>query len=75
MTRKKIKANDEKSITTKDMDRRQRGKTDGSVMFPVAPSKNELSEEYIQWLADLKSSIAQTRLQMVLSSNSAMVLL
>src|SRR3989338_898357 len=56
-------------------ERKQRGKTDRSVMFPVAPPKVELPEAYGNWLADLKQRIAHERLRVVLVSNVAMVLL
>lgn len=64
-----------KSITAKNEDRKHRGKTDGTVTFPVAPSKLELPASYAIWFADLKSNIAKTRLKVIISSNSAMVLL
>jgi predicted nuclease of restriction endonuclease-like (RecB) superfamily len=44
-------------------------------MFPVAPPKLEMPQDYVPWLAQLKSNIAQTRLKVTLSSNTAMVLL
>lgn len=64
-----------KSIPAKNEDRKHRGKTDGTVTFPVAPSKMELPADYVNWFADLKSNIAKTRLKVIISSNSAMVLL
>ncbi|HSW62287.1 MAG TPA: PDDEXK nuclease domain-containing protein [Dissulfurispiraceae bacterium] len=54
--------------------RKQRGKVDGTVMFPVAPTVAELPPDYAEWLAELKQSIRLERLRVVLASNSAMVL-
>jgi len=56
-------------------ERKQRGKVDGTVMFPAAPPKSELPEDYASLLTILKSNIAHTRLQTILATNSAMVLL
>lgn len=56
-------------------ERKQRGRADGTVMFPVAPPIVELPEDYPTWLADLKQRIQHERLRIVLASNSAMVLL
>lgn len=56
-------------------ERKQRGKTDRTVMFPVAPPQVELPADYSQWLTDLKQRIHSERLRVVLASNSAMVLL
>ncbi len=59
----------------KQKDRKQRGKVDRTAMFPASPNRSELPKDYIGWLSDLKSNIAKTRLQVLLSSNAAMVLL
>lgn len=75
MSDKKLQADRKKEVTIKSDARKQRGEIDRSVMFPVAPAKVELPEEYAQWFADLKSNIAQTRLKVILASNAAMVLL
>lgn len=55
--------------------RKQWGYVDRSVMFPVSPAMIELPLDYMDWLAELKQSIAKERLRIVLASNSAMVLL
>jgi predicted nuclease of restriction endonuclease-like (RecB) superfamily len=55
--------------------RKQRGRADRSVMFPVAPPKIDLPEDYSSWLADLKQRIQHERLRIVLTSNAAMILL
>lgn len=75
MATKKSKIKDKKSIAINHDMRKYRGQADGSVIFPLAPTKLNLPKDYSKWLADLKSNIAQTRLKVVLSSNSAMVLL
>jgi predicted nuclease of restriction endonuclease-like (RecB) superfamily len=65
-----------KAITRQtSQERKQRGGTDRSVMFPVAPSKAELPADYNQWVTDLKQRIQSERLRIVLVSNVAMVLL
>lgn len=57
---KKNSLSKQKTIPTKKHDRNQRGKVDGTVMFPTAPPKAELPESYTSWLAELKSNIANT---------------
>lgn len=65
-----------KKLSSKSLtDRKQRGRVDGSVMFPVAPTTAELPADYPIWLADLKQRIQRERLRVVLASNTAMVLL
>lgn len=56
-------------------ERKQRGKVDRTVMFPVAPTVSELPPDYAEWLGDLKLRIRTERLRVVLASNAAMVLL
>src|SRR5688572_25221983 len=56
-------------------ERKQRGRVDRTVMFPVAPPKIELPEDYSTWLAELKHRIQSERLRIVITSNAAMVLL
>lgn len=56
-------------------ERKQRGRVDGSVMFPVASSAGDMPADYAQWVADIKGRIHGERLRLVLSSNSVMVLL
>ena len=55
--------------------RQQRGRTDRSVMFPVAPTAVDLPGGYADMLADLKQRIRVERLRVVLASNAAMVML
>jgi len=61
--------------STVSTERKQRGKTDRDVMFPVAPTAIELPVDYGDWLADLKKRIHTERLRVVIASNMAMVLL
>jgi len=56
-------------------ERKQRGRVDRSVMFPVAPPAGDVPVDYAAWLADLKARIHQERLRVVLASNAVMVLL
>jgi hypothetical protein len=69
----------EKSLTKNasetSTERKQRGKVDRTVMFPVAPPATELPTDYAEWLGDLKQRIHAERLRVVLASNAAMVLL
>jgi predicted nuclease of restriction endonuclease-like (RecB) superfamily len=58
-----------------ETDRKQRGKTDRTVMFPVAPGVTEFPPDYAEWLGDLKQRIRTERLRVVLASNAAMVML
>lgn len=56
-------------------ERRQRGRVDRSVMFPVAAAAADLPADYAAWFADIKARIHGERLRLVLASNSVMVLL
>lgn len=51
------------------------GRIKDKVIFPVAPSEMEMSSNYASMLSDLKNRIRQERLRVVLSSNTALVLL
>jgi predicted nuclease of restriction endonuclease-like (RecB) superfamily len=55
--------------------RLQRGRTDRSVMFPIAPESVEMPDSYAALLTALKQRIRQERLRVVLSSNAAMLLM
>jgi predicted nuclease of restriction endonuclease-like (RecB) superfamily len=55
-------------------ERKQRGRVDRTVMFPVAPPTDELPPDYAEWLGELKQRIRTERLRVVLASNAAMVL-
>ena len=56
-------------------ERKQRGRTDRSAMFPAAPGIVEMPAGYADWLTDLKTRIRRERLRVVLAGNSAMLLL
>jgi predicted nuclease of restriction endonuclease-like (RecB) superfamily len=56
-------------------ERKQRGRVDRSVMFPVPPSASDTPPDYAAWFADVKARIRQERLRVVLASNGVMVLL
>tara|TARA_Y100001001_G_scaffold164833_1_gene199393 strand:- start:53 stop:1165 length:1113 start_codon:yes stop_codon:yes gene_type:complete len=58
-----------------DSSRKQRGKTDGNAMFPVATNKSVMPVDYPDVLKELKLNIANTRLKTILAANSEMVLL
>lgn len=64
-----------KTLAKNKMERKQRGRIDRTVMFPVAPPKVELPEDYPDWLAELKRRIQSKRMQIVIASNVAMTLL
>jgi predicted nuclease of restriction endonuclease-like (RecB) superfamily len=68
-------SSNKKSLTSAKPERKQRGQVDRTVMFPVAPPKIELPEDYPNWLADLKQRIQSERLRIVITSNAAMILL
>lgn len=71
-----IKNNVTKKLPAKTSSiRKQRGRIDGDVMFPVATPSLELPDDYLPWLADLKKRIQHERLRVILASNAAMVLL
>ncbi len=55
--------------------RKQRGRVDGSVSFPVAAPAGDMPADYGAWLAEIKGRIHGERLRLVLTSNSVMVLL
>jgi predicted nuclease of restriction endonuclease-like (RecB) superfamily len=61
--------------TNSSSERKQRGRVDRSVMFPVPPPVGDVPVDYAAWLADLKARIHQERLRVVLASNAVMVLL
>ncbi len=55
--------------------RKQRGKIDRTVSFPVPAESIEMPDSYAITLNELKQRIGRERLRVVLASNSAMVLL
>lgn len=63
------------ALRPKAAERKQRGRTDRSAMFPAAPGIVEMPAGYANWLTDIKTRIRRERLRVVLASNSAMLLL
>jgi predicted nuclease of restriction endonuclease-like (RecB) superfamily len=58
-----------------DAPRQALGRRKQAAMFPVAPSRSELPENYDRLLDDLRQRIASERVRVVMAANSAMVLL
>ena len=56
-------------------ERKQRGRADRTIMFPVAPPKVELPEGYSDWLTELKQVIETERLRIIIASNAGMIML
>lgn len=61
--------------TNSSSERKQRGRVDRSVMFPVPPPAADVPVDYAAWLADHKTRIHGERLRVVLAINAVMVLL
>lgn len=61
--------------TTQSGARKQRGRVDGIVMFPVAEVAGDMPSDYAAWFNEIKRRIHGERLRLVLASNSVMVLL
>lgn len=59
----------------KSLPRQSRGKTRPEAMFPVAPSRAHLPDDYGKILNDIKKRITQARLHAALSANADMVML
>ncbi len=55
--------------------RRVRGRARDEAVFPVGPPRSELPDDYVETLSEIKQRIQQERLRVVLTANSAMVLL
>lgn len=62
-------------MTETKTERKQRGRVDRTVMFPVAPTKAELPEGYSDWLTELKQMIETERFRIIIASNIGMVML
>ena len=56
-------------------DRKVRGRTRSDASFPVAPGRGGLPSDYVEVLDEVKRRIREERLRVVLSANSAMVVL
>lgn len=59
----------------KDSDRKSRGRQREDVSFPIAPGRGGLPESYAAVLGEIKDRIQSERLRVVMSANSAMVML
>ena len=58
------------------MDKRKRmGKDKNGVIFPIAPNLSEMSDDYLQFIEDIKQEIKKQRISIVLNANSDMVCL
>lgn len=58
------------------MDNRNRmGKNKDGVIFPVAPNLSEMSDNYLQFIEEIKEKIQKQRIAVVLSANSSMICL
>ena len=56
-------------------ERKQRGRTDRSAMFPAPAAGIEMPADYAAWLAEIKARVHGERLRTMLAANAAMVLL
>ncbi len=66
MTDKKTKQNNKRQF---------RGQAREGVLFPVAPSRNEMPADYKNLLGELKERIAAERLRVTFAANAAMIML
>lgn len=75
-TNDKTRAKSRAVRAKEDVTRRTRGRAHpAGASFPVAPPRSELPRGYAQTLGEIKQRIKQERLRVVMSANSAMVLL
>lgn len=51
------------------------GKNKEGVIFPVAPNLSEMSDNYLQFIEDIKNEIRKQRISVVLNANSSMICL
>ena len=65
----------QKATATNAPERKARGKKRGDASFPVAPSRVGLPDSYADVLGEIKRRIQAERLRVVMSANSAMVIL
>ena len=56
-------------------DRKNMGNSKDGVIIPVAPSLAEMSDAYLEFINDIKESIRQERLKIVLTANKSMIML
>lgn len=55
--------------------RKHMGKNKEEVIFPVAPNLSEMSDNYLQFIEDIKNEIKRQRVSVVLNANSSMICL
>ncbi len=51
------------------------GKNKEGVIFPVAPNLSEMSDNYLEFIEEIKKEIRQQRISVVLNANSSMICL
>lgn len=55
--------------------RNHMGKNKEGALFPVAPKLTEMSDNYLQFIEEIKSEIRRQRVSVVLNANSSMICL
>ena len=55
--------------------RKHMGKNKEGVIFPVAPNLTEMSDNYLQFIEEIKNEIRRQRVSVVLNANSSMICL
>ena len=55
--------------------RKKMGKNKEGVIFPVAPILSEMSDNYLQFIEEIKNEIRRQRVSVVLNANSSMICL
>ena len=55
--------------------RNHMGKNKEGVIFPVAPNLSEMSDNYLQFIEEIKNEISKQRISIVLNANSSMICL
>ena len=55
--------------------RKHMGKNKEGVIFPVAPNLSEMSDNYLQFIEEIKNEIRRQRVSVVLNANSSMICL
>jgi predicted nuclease of restriction endonuclease-like (RecB) superfamily len=70
-----MKKPEQKAATTNAPERKSRGRKREDASFPVAPSRVGLPDSYANVLGEIKRRIQTERLRVVMSANSAMVML
>ena len=55
--------------------RNHMGKNKEGVIFPVAPNLSEMSDNYLQFIEEIKNEIRKQRISVVLNANSSMICL